>query len=582
MANSYLDFSTAKLDYRELLTPPEGYVVDYAVGTTYSLDLHALLTVPLAFGFITDLGDDIENINKLYTLSAIAETKKKFSIFCDAKNIKIPGKNQDSAFHKLLDDCVFTVNKEKASFHPKVWIISFKKIDSNKTEIIRVGILSRNLTFDNSFDVAAFVDGSVSSVKNKNPVLCCFLKYLQKSCPLKNRHRELIAKLAADVAKVKEFKCPTPFSNVKFHFFNKGEKYFTPKSLRENISGLAIVSPFLSSSVVKEAFALSERKDGGFKRLLITRQSQYKAQMTGFMDEEVLGFCGDDDDSNRDIHAKIIFQERKKESNRLFLGSLNLTHNAFYENTEFMAEFEFEKGKKYVSFEDFKELFSKKMFQNIKPINDSGEEKKENDISFEEFFENIVEEKCSVLRNTGKVHLTFRKELKNFEIKILGLNDSTFQGIVKDCYLRYNSIKDICEFFVLRDRNSKKEIVVKISLDKKPEKRDDELKNSLFENSDDNMIEYLKMLLPGANAIKINGERKKGKTKGSGLKSIFEDGLYEKMLKMMRNANRKERFKEISDVLEKMDCCSGDSFGKVRKIVKAFTTVAEKYSKDCV
>lgn len=104
MANSYLDFSTAKLDYRELLTPPEGYVVDYAVGTTYSLDLQALLTVPLAFGFITDLGDDIENINKLYTLSAIAETKKKFSIFCDAKNIKIPGKNQDSAFHKLLDD----------------------------------------------------------------------------------------------------------------------------------------------------------------------------------------------------------------------------------------------------------------------------------------------------------------------------------------------------------------------------------------------------------------------------------------------------------------------------------------------
>lgn len=579
MANLYLDFSTAKLDYRELLTPPEGYVVDYAVGTTYSLDLQALLTVPLTFGSITDLGDDIENINKLYTLSAIAETKKKFSIFCDAKSIKIPGKNQDSTFHKLLDDCVFTVNKGEANFHPKVWIISFKKIDSNKTEIIRVGILSRNLTFDNSFDVAAFVDGSVSSANNKNPVLCSFLKFLQNSCP-SNSHQKKIAKLIINVAKVKEFKCPTPFSNVKFHFFNKREKQFTPKSLRENVSGLAIISPFLSSSVVKEAFALSERKDGDFKRLLITMQSQYKFPMTGFMDEEVLGFCGDDDNSNRDVHAKIIFQERKKESNRLFLGSLNLTRNAFYNNAEFMAEFEFEKGKKHVSFEDFKELFSKNMFQNINPISDADEEKKENEISFEEFFKNIEEEKCSVLRNTGKVHLTFRKELKNFEIKILGLNDSAFQGIAKDCYLKYNSIKDICEFFVLRDRNSKKEIVVKISLNKKPEERDDELKKTLFENSDDNMIEYLKMLLPGANAIKINGGRKKGKTKGPGLKNVFEDGLYEKMLKMMRNTDCKERLKEVSDVLKKMDCSSGGSLGKVWNIVNVFTTVAEKYCKD--
>ena len=579
MAKSYLDLSTAKLDYRELLTPPEGYIVDYAVGTTYSLDLQALLTVPLAFGFITDLGDDIENINKLYTLSAITETKKKFSIFCDAKNIKIPGKKQDPTFHKLLDDCVFTVNKVKASFHPKVWIISFKNIDSNKTKIIRVGILSRNLTFDNSFDVAAFVDGSTSSVKNKNPVLYSFLKFLQNSCP-SNNHRKMIAKLITNVAKVKEFKCPTPFSNVKFHFFNKGEKYFTPQSLRENVSGLAIVSPFLSSSVVKEAFALSERKDGDFKRLLITMQSQYKAQMTGFMDEEVLGFCGDDDDSNRDVHAKIIFQERKKELNRLFLGSLNLTYNAFYNNAEFMAEFEFEKGKKHASFEVFKELFSKKMFQNIKPINDSVDEKKKNEISFEEFFENIVENECSVLRNTRKVHLKFSKELKNFEIKIFGLNDSAFQRIVKDCYLSYDSVKDICEFFVLRDRNSKKEIVVKISLDKKPEKRDDELKNSLFENSDDNMIEYLKMLLPRANAIKINGGRKKRKTKGPGLKNVFEDGLYEKMLKMMRNTDCKERLKEISDVLKKMNCSSGGSLGKVWDIVNVFTTVAEKYCKD--
>ena len=33
------------------LRPPSGYSLDFAVGTTYSLDLLALLTAPLAFTF---------------------------------------------------------------------------------------------------------------------------------------------------------------------------------------------------------------------------------------------------------------------------------------------------------------------------------------------------------------------------------------------------------------------------------------------------------------------------------------------------------------------------------------------------
>src|SRR5437764_1178797 len=33
----------------DAVRPPEGYVLDFAVGTTYSLDLLALLTAPLAF-----------------------------------------------------------------------------------------------------------------------------------------------------------------------------------------------------------------------------------------------------------------------------------------------------------------------------------------------------------------------------------------------------------------------------------------------------------------------------------------------------------------------------------------------------
>lgn len=35
----------------DALRPPDGYQLDQAIGTTYSLDLLALLTVPLAYTF---------------------------------------------------------------------------------------------------------------------------------------------------------------------------------------------------------------------------------------------------------------------------------------------------------------------------------------------------------------------------------------------------------------------------------------------------------------------------------------------------------------------------------------------------
>jgi hypothetical protein len=33
----------------EILRPPDGYSLDFAIGTTFSLDLLALMTAPLAF-----------------------------------------------------------------------------------------------------------------------------------------------------------------------------------------------------------------------------------------------------------------------------------------------------------------------------------------------------------------------------------------------------------------------------------------------------------------------------------------------------------------------------------------------------
>ena len=39
-----------RLDYGQILAPPAGYDLDFAVGTTYSLDLDALVGASLALG----------------------------------------------------------------------------------------------------------------------------------------------------------------------------------------------------------------------------------------------------------------------------------------------------------------------------------------------------------------------------------------------------------------------------------------------------------------------------------------------------------------------------------------------------
>ena len=46
-----IDLQNDRLFLGELLSPPSGYQLDQAIGTSYSLDLSALLSVPMALYF---------------------------------------------------------------------------------------------------------------------------------------------------------------------------------------------------------------------------------------------------------------------------------------------------------------------------------------------------------------------------------------------------------------------------------------------------------------------------------------------------------------------------------------------------
>src|SRR5438270_13497306 len=74
----------------DALRPPAGFVLDRAVGTTFSLDLHALLTAPVAFALLdAESGDD-----GLSAPTAILEAVRRqadlIDVFCQAGQIAVP------------------------------------------------------------------------------------------------------------------------------------------------------------------------------------------------------------------------------------------------------------------------------------------------------------------------------------------------------------------------------------------------------------------------------------------------------------------------------------------------------------
>jgi len=144
---------------KEILRPPEGYVLDYAIGTTYSLDLLALMTAPVAFT-IFETESDFSKIDLLVLVETLRRYAGRISIFCNAGKIKIP-ENYNMHLSSLLEGSVFQVlpSNGDAVFHPKVWVLRY--ISESGPVAYRFLCLSRNLTYDRSWDTALVLDGIV-------------------------------------------------------------------------------------------------------------------------------------------------------------------------------------------------------------------------------------------------------------------------------------------------------------------------------------------------------------------------------------------------------------------------------------
>ncbi|MEF9939536.1 MAG: hypothetical protein RR768_05370 [Clostridium sp.] len=95
-----------RLDYGKILAPPAFYQLDFAVGTTYSLDLDALVGICIALGLSADTDSDIMK-NPICLLEALRSTGDKIALFCEGGQIHLP--RNVTPLYILLEKMVFQV-----------------------------------------------------------------------------------------------------------------------------------------------------------------------------------------------------------------------------------------------------------------------------------------------------------------------------------------------------------------------------------------------------------------------------------------------------------------------------------------
>ena len=94
--------------------------VDFAVGLTYSLNLEAMLTVPLAFGDLGELESSVKQ-SPAFLLEGIRRSGDKIALFCNKGGIRVPSETRTVysllcllillSLQFQLDRCLYTIQQ---------------------------------------------------------------------------------------------------------------------------------------------------------------------------------------------------------------------------------------------------------------------------------------------------------------------------------------------------------------------------------------------------------------------------------------------------------------------------------------
>ncbi len=573
--------SKDRVNYGDALLPPIGFVLERAIGTTYSLDLETLTAISIALGLVEDTDSELQN-NPIGILNALQKVSEKITVFCEAGQIKIPNKN--NAFCLMLEKMVVPVKLQGDSksggypaFHPKTWLLEYGNPDGERK--YRFVVMSRNITFDHCWDIACALDGELYDSDDENSYpLQHFLQFLQTKLDKElinyERQRKDLAYFIRIISKV-SFVQDEKFSSFDIMPLGIGKNAYDMASdslLNENFHELVVMSPFVTGGIISK-FNDGRKNLTGTTRTLITRKSELPKISGGkasnfdvyvlkddIVDGESAISEGEDkseyeDITKQDIHAKL-FIRRKHGDVDLYLGSMNATAAAVSSNVEMVLHLKTRQyllsGEKFLNDVMGEDRAGKR---NPFELVELDEDIQEAELTTQDIVERVIKGVCRLKMkavvtpdSNGKysVGLTANyNDLFDCTIRIRPLRVKNRYEYLSDQVVFDNlAALELSEFYaisVTKD-DCTLERVIMIPTEGIPEERDAEIIKSVINNRRA-FIEYVAFVL-GDDYIQSFLENKKAAGEyGEWGNGEIVPAVYEKMLKA--SVSNPERIKEI-------------------------------------
>lgn len=329
----------ARTLYTAALSPPPGYLFDQALATTFSLDPTTLLTIPVHLALLGHRrGSEMDGIA---VLEALRRVTQRTTVYTEEGRIQAP--KASHLLYGLLEPIVIEARAPRGgAFHPKLWLLRFVEPDGEGV-VLRLLILSRNLTADRSWDLSLQLEGRpTGSYIAANRELGEFVSELPKMAvrEVPEPRRAQAAALGDELRRTR-WELPPGFDVLGFHVLGRTARRWRPPESKR----LAVISPFVSASAL---VALHE-STGEFVAL-VSRAEELDAldakprSLPGqawVLDDAAESEDGEEVESHDTLglHAKAYILECGWDTH-LIIGSANATSEAIVQgnNVEILAE----------------------------------------------------------------------------------------------------------------------------------------------------------------------------------------------------------------------------------------------------
>ncbi len=254
--------------YGDSLQPPPGYFFDAAIATTFSLDFETALAAPVSLAlFAAEDRDDILT-HPLALLEGAERIAGRLVIYADAGHLHARSRPHSRLCSLLESIIVEVAAPREGAFHPKLWALRYRSTRTQDPMLLRLLVLSRNLTQDRSWDISLRLDGELTRrpVANNRPLFDLLSRLPDVAVTdISDDARALTADVAEDFRRAR-WTLPDRFDNVSFAVNGFGGRIWQPASC----SRLGVISPFCDTSALNLLSALPTAE----RAIMISRSDQ--------------------------------------------------------------------------------------------------------------------------------------------------------------------------------------------------------------------------------------------------------------------------------------------------------------------